>query len=95
MENDIEWIKKGSMVSIEGRIMVSKWQSPDGENVERYLINEWVPWRLKFTTKTRAIIDKKSIKHESGSYSDYHETTHETLIIDDPFFSISNEIIIH
>ena len=27
------------MVSIEGKIMVSKWQNPDGENVERYLIN--------------------------------------------------------
>ncbi len=38
-ESAAEWIKKGSMVSIEGRIMVSKWQTPDGENVERYLIN--------------------------------------------------------
>ena len=27
------------MVSVEGKIMVSKWQAPDGENVERYLIN--------------------------------------------------------
>jgi len=38
-ESAAEWIKKGSMVSIEGRIAVSKWQTPDGENVERYLIN--------------------------------------------------------
>lgn len=38
-ESAAEWIKKGSLVSIEGRIIVSKWQSPDGEMVERYLIN--------------------------------------------------------
>ena len=38
-ESAAEWIKKGAMVSIEGKIMVSKWQAPDGENVERYLIN--------------------------------------------------------
>ena len=38
-ESAAEWIKKGAMVSVEGKIMVSKWQAPDGENVERYLIN--------------------------------------------------------
>ena len=38
-ESAAEWIKKGSMVSIEGKIMVSKWQAPDGEMVERYIIN--------------------------------------------------------
>ena len=27
------------MVSIEVRILVSKWQAPDGEMVERYVIN--------------------------------------------------------
>jgi len=38
-ESAAEWIKKGAMISVEGKIMVSKWQAPDGENVERYLIN--------------------------------------------------------
>ena len=38
-ESAAEWIKKGSMVSIEGRISISKWQAPDGEMVERHLIN--------------------------------------------------------
>ena len=38
-ESAAEWIKKGSMVSIEGKIMISKWQAPDGEMVERYIIN--------------------------------------------------------
>lgn len=38
-ESAAEWIKKGALISIEGRILVSKWQAPDGEMVERYLIN--------------------------------------------------------
>ena len=37
-ESAAEWIKKGALVAIDGRIMVSKWQSPHGEMVERYLI---------------------------------------------------------
>ncbi|MBR1618109.1 single-stranded DNA-binding protein [bacterium] len=38
-ESAAEWIKKGSLVSIEGKILVSKWQNPEGEMIERYLIN--------------------------------------------------------
>ena len=38
-ESAANYIKKGSMVSVEGRITVSKWQAPDGEMVERYIIN--------------------------------------------------------
>ena len=38
-ESAAEWVKKGALISVEGRIMVSKWQAPDGEMVERYLIN--------------------------------------------------------
>ena len=38
-ESAAEWVKKGALISVEGKIMVSKWQSPDGEMVERYLIN--------------------------------------------------------
>ena len=38
-ESAASYIKKGSMVSVEGRITVSKWQAPDGEMVERYVIN--------------------------------------------------------
>ena len=33
-----EWVKKGSLVGIEGRLVSSKWTSPDGENLERYII---------------------------------------------------------
>ena len=38
-ESAAEWVKKGSLISVEGKIMVSKWQAPDGEMVERYIIN--------------------------------------------------------
>ena len=98
-----DWFK----IAYEHVVLSSKYMADDeyflwfvgtqhiNKALEKYLINERVPWRLKFETKTRAIIDKKSIKHESNSYADYHETTHETLIIDNPFFNISNEIIIH
>ena len=33
-----EWVKKGSLVGIEGRLISSKWTTPDGESMERYLI---------------------------------------------------------
>lgn len=33
-----EWVKKGSLVGIEGRLISSKWTTPDGETMERYLI---------------------------------------------------------
>lgn len=38
-ESAAEWIKKGSLISIEGKILVQRWQTPDGENAERYVIN--------------------------------------------------------
>ena len=38
-ESAASYIKKGAMISIEGKIAVSKWQAPDGEMVERYIIN--------------------------------------------------------
>ena len=74
----LEWFK----IAYEHVVLSSKYMADDeyflwfvgtqhiNKALERYLINEWVPWRLKFKTKTRAIIDRKSIKHESGSYSD-------------------------
>lgn len=33
-----EWVKKGSLIGVEGRVGVSKWQAQDGEMAERYLI---------------------------------------------------------
>lgn len=33
-----EWVKKGALVGVEGRLVSSKWTSPDGEMLERYLV---------------------------------------------------------
>jgi len=60
--------------------------------LQKYLVEEFVPWRLKYKTKTKAIISKQSIKQK---YSQYNKSKHEHLIIDDPIFDIANEIIVH
>jgi len=33
-----EWVKKGRLVGVEGRIVANKWQTPDGEVAERFII---------------------------------------------------------
>lgn len=33
-----EYIKKGRMVGVEGRLNISRWNAPDGERVEKYFI---------------------------------------------------------
>ena len=38
-ETAAEWIKKGALISIEGRIRVNSWQGQDGETNESYLIS--------------------------------------------------------
>ena len=38
-ETAAEWIKKGALISVEGRIRVNKWQNPDGEATETYMIS--------------------------------------------------------
>ena len=67
------------------------WTTNIDSKLQKYLIEEFVPWRMKHKTKTRAIISKQSINQE---YSKYNKK-HEHIIIDDPIFDIANEIIIH
>ncbi len=33
-----EWVKKGSLVGVEGRLAINKWTAPDGTQVERYIV---------------------------------------------------------
>lgn len=33
-----EWVKKGRLVAVEGRLIVNKWQTPDGEMAERFFV---------------------------------------------------------
>lgn len=62
------------------------------QQLQKYLIEEFVPRRLKYKTKTKAIISKQSIKQK---YSQYNKTKHDHIVIDDPIFDIANEIIVH
>jgi len=68
------------------------WSSNIDSKLQKYLIEEFVPWRLKYKTPTKAIIDKKSL---SEWYSKYNKDKHNNIIIDDPIFDIANEIIVH
>ncbi|MBR6298350.1 MAG: single-stranded DNA-binding protein [Candidatus Gastranaerophilales bacterium] len=38
-ETAAEWIKKGALISVEGRIRVNQWQGQDGEMNESYLVS--------------------------------------------------------
>ncbi len=33
-----QWVKKGSLVGVEGRLAVNKWTAPDGTQAERFII---------------------------------------------------------
>lgn len=33
-----EYVKKGRLVAVDGRLLLSKWSSPNGEQRERYLV---------------------------------------------------------
>ena len=58
----------------------------------KYLSDEFVPWRLKHKTKTKAIISKQSLTQE---YSKRNKEEHDSVIIDDPLFDMANEVVIH
>ena len=71
------------------------WTQNINPALQRYLVNTFVPWRMKFKTKTKAIIDKKSLNNTDNSYAEYNESMHDSIIIDEPIFNMSNEIIVH
>ena len=71
------------------------WAQDINPVLEKYLVKEFVPWRLKFKTKTLAIIDKKSQNQDKEWYVNYNVSKHDSIIIDDPNFNLSNEIIVH
>lgn len=61
--------------------------------LQKYLVEDFAPRRLKYKTKTKAIISQKSLKQ--SSYAKYNKSKHDSLIVDDPVFDIANEIVIH
>lgn len=63
--------------------------------LQRYLVDVFAPWRIKFKTKSKVIIDKKSLTEYDNWYANYNESAHESLIIDHPAFTLTNEIVVH
>ena len=94
----IEWLKSiYKEVILSGKIM------PPGEafltfvgtnkidpHFQEYLSKEFVPWRLKYKTKTRVIAAKGTSK-----YAEYNIKTHDSIVVDDPAFDFANEIIVY
>lgn len=70
------------------------WTQKINKIIEKYLVNEFAPRRMKFKTKSKIIIDKKSLKWDED-YAKYNTSSHESLIVDYPNFNLSNEIVIH
>jgi len=56
---------------------------------QRYLTDEFVPFRLNYKTKTKAIISNKN----ATSYSIYNQDYHDSVVIDNDLFEMSNEIV--
>ena len=71
------------------------WTQKINKMLQNYLVKEFAPWRMKFKTKSKVIVDKKSLQWSEDDYAHYNETSHETLVVDHPVFNLSNEIVIH
>lgn len=72
--------------------LVFVWTADIDPKFQKYLMEDFVPRRLKYKTKTKAIISKASLNKE---YSKYNKSKHENVIIDDPLFDMTNEIVVH
>lgn len=66
------------------------WTLEINEKMKDFLENEFVEYRMKQKTKTRAIIADKNSR-----YAKYHEDKHDTLVINDPVFEMWNEIVLY
>lgn len=99
----LEWFKTAYKQVILSSEEMEEWESfltmlgtqNINEELQQWLVNEFVPRRLTFKTKTKAIISKKSYDENDNSYADYNKSMHESIVIDDFLFDISNEIIVH
>lgn len=66
------------------------WTSDIDPVFQDYLTKEFVPLRLKYTTPTKAIISRIG-----SDYADYNEKQHDTIVVNDPIFEMSNEIVVY
>ena len=99
----LEWFKTAYEQVILSGIEMEEWEDfltfiwtqNINPSLQKYLVREFVPRRMKFKTWTKAIIDRKSLDSDPESYANYNKTMHKSIVIDNPIFSLSNEIIIH
>jgi len=67
------------------------WTGKVDPRFQEYLMNEFVPWRSKFPRKTKSILAEQT----GNKYIKYHVENYETLIIKDPIFDFSDEIVVY
>lgn len=66
------------------------WTTKIDPKFETWLEEEFVPFRLKCPTKTKAIVSK-SISY----YANYNKDVHDSVIVEDPLFEMGNEIVLY
>ncbi|USN58875.1 MAG: hypothetical protein H6767_02015 [Candidatus Peribacteria bacterium] len=59
-------------------------------HMKEFLETEFIEYRMKQNTPTKAII-----ADNNSNYAKYHVDKHDTLIINDPIFTMGNEIVLY
>jgi hypothetical protein len=75
--------KADSILSFVGTNSIHK-------SIEDFFTNEFPNLRKQYRIHTKAIV-----AWNHSSYSKYNAKTHEAVIIDDPLFSMANEIVVY
>lgn len=57
---------------------------------EKFLEDEFIPYRLKHKRETKSIITK-----ENSKYVNYTAQNHDTIVVEDPIFEMWNEIVLY
>ena len=60
------------------------------QEVEQYLMHEMVPYRETFPRKTLAIMT-----HDDRPYDEYATRNHNTVIVPNALFPLSNEVVLY
>jgi len=96
----LEWLKNiYEVITMHGWDEMEKgepyltftWAGKVDPKFQEYLMNEFVPWRSKFPRKTKAILAQQA----NNKYIKYHIEKYDTLVISDPIFDFSDEIVVY
>jgi hypothetical protein len=66
------------------------WTDTIDDTFQKWLESDFIPRRLTFPRKTRAIIAAVT-----GAYTKYSKAKHDTIVINHPLFDFSNEIVVY